>query len=332
MSRGFISGLCPERLSLITPNSWLVQFSLTNMHTCGMTPSFGDQDCHGSNTLFVFFFHFISVLTRPGFASYCGSYCPGFTSCVGVIVLGSPPVWVLLSRVRLLCGCYCPGFASCVGVIVPGSPPVWELLSRVRLLCGCYCPGFTSCVVVIVCLSCLLVPGSPPVWVLLSACLVYLSRVRLLCGCYCPGFASCVGVIVSGSPPVWVLLSRVRLLCGCYCLPVLSTRLGFASCVGVIVPGSPPVWVLLSRVRLLCGCYCPGFASCVGVIVCLSCLLVPGSPPVLDIRVESRQFRMPGVPPVVPTPRQAAYATTKVPRFGGIVVVFYFGGKSSFTN
>ena len=38
----------------------------------------------------------------------------------------------------------------------------------------------------------------------------------------------------------------------------------------------------------------------------------------VDIRVESRQFRMPGVPPVVPTPRQAAYATTKVPRFGGM--------------
>ena len=36
-----------------------------------------------------------------------------------------------------------------------------------------------------------------------------------------------------------------------------------------------------------------------------------------DIRAESRQFRRPGVPLVVPTPRQAAYATTKVLRFGG---------------
>ena len=37
-----------------------------------------------------------------------------------------------------------------------------------------------------------------------------------------------------------------------------------------------------------------------------------------DIRAESRQFRTPGVPPVVPTPRQAAYTSTKVPRFGGM--------------
>ena len=36
-----------------------------------------------------------------------------------------------------------------------------------------------------------------------------------------------------------------------------------------------------------------------------------------DIRAESRQLRMQGVPPVVPTPRQAAFTTTKVPRFGG---------------
>ena len=37
-----------------------------------------------------------------------------------------------------------------------------------------------------------------------------------------------------------------------------------------------------------------------------------------DIRAESRQFRTPRVPPVVPTPRQATYyMTTKVPRFGG---------------
>ena len=36
-----------------------------------------------------------------------------------------------------------------------------------------------------------------------------------------------------------------------------------------------------------------------------------------DIRAESRQLRIPGVPPVVHTPRQAAFTTTKVPRFGG---------------
>ena len=36
-----------------------------------------------------------------------------------------------------------------------------------------------------------------------------------------------------------------------------------------------------------------------------------------DIRAESRKLRMPGVPPVVHTPRQAAFTTTKVPRFGG---------------
>ena len=36
-----------------------------------------------------------------------------------------------------------------------------------------------------------------------------------------------------------------------------------------------------------------------------------------DIRAESRQLRMLGVPPVVPTPRQAAFTTTKVPRFAG---------------
>ena len=36
-----------------------------------------------------------------------------------------------------------------------------------------------------------------------------------------------------------------------------------------------------------------------------------------DIRAESRQFRTAGVPPVVPTPRQAAFTTTKVPRFAG---------------
>ena len=37
----------------------------------------------------------------------------------------------------------------------------------------------------------------------------------------------------------------------------------------------------------------------------------------MDIRAESRQFRTPGVPPVVPTTRQTASTTTKVPRFGG---------------
>ena len=36
-----------------------------------------------------------------------------------------------------------------------------------------------------------------------------------------------------------------------------------------------------------------------------------------DIRAESRQLRTLGVPPVVHTPRQAAFTTTKVPRFGG---------------
>ena len=36
-----------------------------------------------------------------------------------------------------------------------------------------------------------------------------------------------------------------------------------------------------------------------------------------DIRVESRLLRTPGVQPVVHTPRQAAFTTTKVPRFGG---------------
>ena len=38
----------------------------------------------------------------------------------------------------------------------------------------------------------------------------------------------------------------------------------------------------------------------------------------VDIRAESRQLRTPGVPPVVPTPRQAAFMTTKVPQFGGM--------------
>ena len=37
-----------------------------------------------------------------------------------------------------------------------------------------------------------------------------------------------------------------------------------------------------------------------------------------DIRAESRQLRMPGVPPVVHTPRQAAFTTTKVQRCGGM--------------
>ena len=39
-----------------------------------------------------------------------------------------------------------------------------------------------------------------------------------------------------------------------------------------------------------------------------------------DIRAESRQFRTSGVPPVVSTPRQASYTTTKVPRFGGSTI------------
>ena len=37
-----------------------------------------------------------------------------------------------------------------------------------------------------------------------------------------------------------------------------------------------------------------------------------------DIRAESHQVRTPGVPPVVPTPRQTAFMTTKVPRFAGM--------------
>ena len=36
-----------------------------------------------------------------------------------------------------------------------------------------------------------------------------------------------------------------------------------------------------------------------------------------DIRAENRLLRTPGVQPVVHTPRQAAFTTTKVPRFGG---------------
>ena len=36
-----------------------------------------------------------------------------------------------------------------------------------------------------------------------------------------------------------------------------------------------------------------------------------------DIRAESRQCRTPGAPPVVPTPWQAAFTTTKVPQFAG---------------
>ena len=36
-----------------------------------------------------------------------------------------------------------------------------------------------------------------------------------------------------------------------------------------------------------------------------------------DIRAESRQLRTPGVPSVVPTHRQDAFTTTKVPRFSG---------------
>ena len=37
----------------------------------------------------------------------------------------------------------------------------------------------------------------------------------------------------------------------------------------------------------------------------------------VDMRAESRQLWTPGVPPVVHTPRQAAFTTTKVPRLGG---------------
>ena len=36
-----------------------------------------------------------------------------------------------------------------------------------------------------------------------------------------------------------------------------------------------------------------------------------------DIRAENRLLRTPGVQPVVPKPRQAAFTTTKVPWFGG---------------
>ena len=36
-----------------------------------------------------------------------------------------------------------------------------------------------------------------------------------------------------------------------------------------------------------------------------------------DIRAKSRQLRTPGVPPVVHTPRQVAFTTTKVSQFGG---------------
>ena len=36
-----------------------------------------------------------------------------------------------------------------------------------------------------------------------------------------------------------------------------------------------------------------------------------------DIQAENRLLRTPGVLPVVHTPRQAAFTTTKVPRFGG---------------
>ena len=36
-----------------------------------------------------------------------------------------------------------------------------------------------------------------------------------------------------------------------------------------------------------------------------------------NLRAENRLLRTPGVPPVVRAPRQAAFTTTKVPRFGG---------------
>ena len=36
-----------------------------------------------------------------------------------------------------------------------------------------------------------------------------------------------------------------------------------------------------------------------------------------DLRAENQLLRTQGVPPIVRTPRQAAFTTTKVPRFGG---------------
>ena len=36
-----------------------------------------------------------------------------------------------------------------------------------------------------------------------------------------------------------------------------------------------------------------------------------------DLRAENRLLRTPGAPPVVRTPRQAAFTTTNVQRFGG---------------
>ena len=44
-----------------------------------------------------------------------------------------------------------------------------------------------------------------------------------------------------------------------------------------------------------------------------------------DIRADSRQLRMLGVPPVVRTPRQVAFTTTKVPRFGGTTSCEQYG-------
>ena len=37
----------------------------------------------------------------------------------------------------------------------------------------------------------------------------------------------------------------------------------------------------------------------------------------VDLRAENRLLRPPGIPPVVRTPRQVAFTTTKVTRFGG---------------
>ena len=40
---------------------------------------------------------------------------------------------------------------------------------------------------------------------------------------------------------------------------------------------------------------------------------------VADLQTKNRLLRTPGVPPVVHTPRQAAFTTSKVPLFGGTI-------------
>ena len=45
--------------------------------------------------------------------------------------------------------------------------------------------------------------------------------------------------------------------------------------------------------------------------------MTPGHLKTCLVRAENRLLRTPGVPPVVHTPRQGAFTTTKVPRFGG---------------